>query len=125
MVKGIRRVWNGFWFEKVASGPLGLLRLVIGLLATVSGLQLWPDRLAWFSDRGLFPTSISDTWNSLAAPGPRPLNFLHTFHSDWFITFFMVVFIAAALLMRVGLLSRVSTLIVYIGLNMIHDPMPP
>jgi len=121
MLKGIRRVWNGFWFEKVASGPLGLLRLVIGFLATVSGLQLWPDRLAWFSERGLFPTSISDTWNSLAAPGPRPLNFLHTFHSDWFITFFMAVFIAAALLMTVGLWSRVSTLIVYIGLNMIHD----
>ena len=121
MLNALRRAWNGFWFEPASSGPLGLLRMAMGLLATVSGLQLWPDRLAWFSERGLFPTAISDTWNSLAAPGPRPFNILRAFHPDWFITLFMTVFIIAAVLMTIGLWSRLATLLVFVGLNAIHD----
>ena len=120
MLSAMRRDWNYFWFEPSPSNSFGLLRLAIGLLAMIAGLQLWPDRFAWFSEHGVLPTPLSDYFNVRAVDGPRPLNLFHVFHPDWFITLFFVLFIAATFLMTIGLWSRLATLLVYLGLNVIH-----
>jgi hypothetical protein len=116
-----RRDWNAFWFTDTAAGPIGLLRIAIGTLVIAAIFQLWPDRLAWFSDNGVLTTADSDAFNAVYTPGPRPVDLLHGASADWQINLFFVLYFIAALCMTAGLRTRPALFLVWLGLSTIHN----
>jgi predicted DCC family thiol-disulfide oxidoreductase YuxK len=115
------RDWDRFWFKKISCAPVALMRICIGLLVIYAALQLWPDRFVWFSEHGLLPLSTAFAYNDVYTPGPRPINFLQYAHQDWMISAFLIVYMAAAALMTIGLWTRPAIFLVWIGLNCIHN----
>lgn len=116
----LKRDWNEFWFSSVQTGPVALTRIAFGLLIIFAALQLWPDRFAWFSEHGILPTVESEAYTQMYTPGPRFINFLNG-ATDGQITLFFVVYILAAILMTIGLWTRPAIVLVWLGLNAIHN----
>jgi len=119
-MKNLQRDWNDLWFKTVSTGPVGLVRLAIGLLILCGGLQLWPDRFAWFSEHGTLTTADAILYNQAYTNGPRVITFLYN-AGDGAITAFFVVYLLAAFLMTIGLWTRPAIFFVWLGLNAIHN----
>ena len=119
----IRDDWSRFWFRPLPSGPLGLFRIVMGLLVLANGWILFPERGVWFSERGVLQSSFADTYQVGYTPGPRVIQLLHNASDGW-LTAFFVIFLLAALCMTLGLWTRPSIFLVVLGLNAIHNRNP-
>lgn len=116
----LKRDWNDLWFKTVSSAPVGLVRMAIGFLVLCGALQLWPDRVAWFSEHGTLPTVQAIQYNHDYTDGPRLITFLYG-ANDGAITAFFVLYIVAAFLMTIGLFTRPAIFFVWMGLNAIHN----
>lgn len=112
--------WNEFWFRSVPGGPVALVRIAMGLLVIAAALQLWPDRMAWFSEHGVLTTPQAIAFNQAYTAGPRLITFLYG-ASDSAINLFFVAYFIAAFLMTIGLWTRPAILLVWLGLNAIHN----
>lgn len=44
--------WNRFWFSPVSARPLGVFRIVFGLVCFLNYALLWPEADLWLSDAG-------------------------------------------------------------------------
>lgn len=109
--------WNKFWFDPTSPTPMGLFRIALGLVVLQCLLiHLWPDWYLYFSDHSIIPidSMITHYWVNgtdhyfdlmlLLPPGDQPK-----------IIFFWVV-VVAAVFMTLGLFTRTSTTIVFLGL---------
>ncbi len=107
--------WNKFWFEPTSPTPMGLFRIALGLVVLQCLLiHLWPDWKLYFSDQSIIPidSMIAKYWYRdvyfdlmlLLPPGDQPK-----------IIFFWVI-VVAAVFMTLGLFTRTSTAIVFLGL---------
>ncbi|BDI28160.1 hypothetical protein CCAX7_002110 [Capsulimonas corticalis] len=122
-MNAIRSDWRRFWFKPIHSGPQGLFRIVMGLLVLANAWILFPERVVWFSERGVLPTNFADNYQANYTPGPRVIHLLHHASDAW-LTAFFVIFILAAICMTVGLWTRPSLFLVALGLNAIHNRNP-
>ena len=122
-MKQLRRDWYDFWFRPVSPGPLGVFRLVFGFWVLVYGLLLWPDRYVWFSERGAFRAADAIAYNGGANSWLSNLFTLPG--ADLFLTPFFVVFLLAALGLCVGWWTRLSSILVYAGLLVLHARCGP
>ena len=119
-MNGLRRDWNEFWFSPISSVPLGMFRLVFGVLALAYCLLLLPERFLWFGDRGMLPLADSDAYNGTGA-GPHHLDLLAFSGADPWLTLFFVVFLLAALFLMLGFWTRTSAVLVYLCINTLHS----
>jgi len=131
-VRQIRRDWNRFWFAPVSSVPLGVFRMVFGALVLAYGLLLWPDRFVWFSERGAWRGADALAFNGGGSAGGPDFfgisrhhvlaqgNLLAVHGADRWLTPFFALFLLAALGLTVGLWTRVSSILVYLGLMLLH-----
>ena len=117
----ILRDWNRFWFKRTSCVPVAMVRILMGILVIAAAIQLWPDRFVWFSEHGLLPFKIAVQYNDNYTAGPRPINFLQYATQDWQISAFFVVYMLIAFCMTIGFCTRTSILLVWIGLNCIHN----
>src|SRR5262249_17350927 len=103
--------WNDVWFAPQPVTPICLYRIFFGLLVVQFGLLLWPNLLTFFGEQAIVS---AETARSLA-PSPA-LNILLVLPSDdhALIAFFLV-FIVAALFLTVGLFTRASAFVVFLG----------
>lgn len=131
-MRQIRRDWNGFWFSPISSVPLGLFRLVFGFWTFVYGLLLFPERFVWFSERGVLPAKQALIYNATSGPatgqGPGAgyqINLLTLPNADHFLTLLFVVYLLAALCLTLGLGTRTSAALVYLGLTLLHNRDAP
>ena len=115
----LRRSWNRFWFGRISAAPLGLFRLVFGLLVAAYGLLLFPDRDVWFSDRGVLTAAAAIRYNAYFHLAPR-LNLLPALDDRW-LTAVFVAFVLVALCLAAGLWTRAAALGVYLGLMALHN----
>lgn len=116
----MRRDWNEFWFKPCSPVPLGLFRLLFGLLALAYALMLFPDRWLWFSEQGALPLAVSNRYNGAGAGGYR-LELLNWTGADHVLTLFFVVFLLASLGLTLGLWTRPCAFVVFLCLNSLHN----
>lgn len=131
-MREIRRDWNRFWFAPVSSVPLGLFRLVFGFWTLVYGLMFFPERFLWFSDKGVLSAKAALEYNSTsgAATGQGlgagyQINLLTLPSADHFLTLLFVVYILAALCLTLGCWTRTSSILVFLGLSLLHNRDAP
>lgn len=111
------------WFAPTSAAPLGLYRIAFGLLAFAYGVLLFPTRFTFFSERGVLTTTAADAYNAVNPPGPR-LNLLHGPAADHWLTPFFLLFLLAALCLAVGYRTRLAAVLVFLGLNALHNRNP-
>ena len=131
-MKEIRRDWNRFWFAPVSAVPLGLFRLVFGFWTLVYGLMFFPERYLWFSEKGVLPARQALEYNSTSGVATGQgmgagyqLNLLTLPNADHFLTLLFVVYILAALCLTLGFWTRTSSILVFLGLSLLHNRDAP
>jgi Vitamin K-dependent gamma-carboxylase len=113
----ILAAWNRFFFAEQSPVPLALFRIVYGLLVTMTVLLLKADWISWY---GTHAWMSLDTMRELE-PGVR-LNLFTILPQDdrWIIALFWI-FLASAVLLTVGFLSRLNSMVVYFCLASIQQ----
>jgi hypothetical protein len=115
--KSLLEAWNAFFFAEQSPAPMALFRIVYGVLVTATLLLLRPDWLAWFG---------AHAWVSLPTmhelePGPR-LNLLAWIpQNEALISALFWIFLASALLLTAGFLTRLNSVLVFLCLNSIQQ----
>jgi hypothetical protein len=104
--------WDRFFFEPQSPVPIGLFRAIYGTLVVATLVLLRPDWLAWYGPHAWVSLS---TMHQLE-PGIR-LNLLAVLpQTNAWIEAFFWVFLASAILLAVGLFTRLNTVVVFICL---------
>jgi len=115
--KSLVEAWNAFFFAEQSPTPVALFRIVYGVLVSATLLLLRPDWLAWFG---------SHAWLSLPTmhqlePGPRLDLFAVIPQNDTLIAALFWIFLASAILLTIGFLTRFNTVLVFLCLNSIQQ----
>jgi Vitamin K-dependent gamma-carboxylase len=110
----------GFFFKPASPYPLCVFRILFGLCVTATLLLLHSDWLAWFGTRGWISMATIEE----AETGLRMNLFAIIPHNDLWIAGFFWVLLAASLTLTLGLGTRTSSVIVYLGLNSLNQRNP-
>ncbi|MGA7634749.1 MAG: HTTM domain-containing protein [Terriglobales bacterium] len=109
--------WNRFFFAKQSPLPIALFRVVYGLLVIATLVLLRPDWLAWFGSHAWISLQTMQT----AEPGTRINLFTLIPQTDGWIYAFFWIFLSSAILLTVGLFTRINSVIVFLCLTSIHQ----
>jgi len=123
------RSWDEYWFGYGSPVSLGVYRILLGALAVVNQLFLLSQFDSWFSDRGFTPAWMGQLWlNPMVpvAPGvsvPR-IDVINGVTNDGVVLAVLVLVGLAALFTCLGIFTRVSSIVLAIGLISIHNRNP-
>lgn len=111
------RAWNKFFFAEQSPVPIALFRIFYGVLVTATLFQLRPDWLTWYGVHGWvsFPTARA------LEPGTRLSLFALIPQNDSWIEALFWVALASAVLLTIGLLTRLNSLLVFLCLTSIQQ----
>jgi HTTM domain len=117
MLRRLASAWNEFFFAEQSPIPIALFRISFGALVVATLMQLWPDWLNWY---GVHAWVTNSTARALE-PGTR-LNLFAILPQDngWIEGFFWVA-LGSAVLLTVGLLTRINSVIVFLCLASIQQ----
>ena len=119
-LRGVWQAWNRFWFEPISTMSIAVFRILYGGLILAFIALLVPDLSVWFSDRGPFTAADARRfWGTLP-----DYSILLWFPSSGAVLVFFVAFAAAAFCLMIGFRSRLSALLVFIGLVSISHRSP-
>jgi len=110
------QAWNDFWFTPQSASVMGLFRILYGLHVIEYCVLIAPDLLTWFGARGVL--SQQTAWNIMGLPCINLIGYWNL--SDPQIQVFFGVFFIAAVCLTLGLFTRTSALLVYLGLVSFH-----
>jgi Vitamin K-dependent gamma-carboxylase len=116
-LKSLPAAWNTFFFAEQSPLPIALFRMAYGLLVIATLLLLRPDWLAWYGTHAW----ISLPTMQLVEPGRRLNLFAVIPQTDGWINALFWVFLGSAVLLTVGLLTRINSVIVFLCLTSIHQ----
>src|SRR5687768_17182453 len=111
------RGWNRFWFTPASPAPLGLIRLVFGLIALWWYLSYYPDVQFFFGPDGTIDQSTVNSWRRPpeASPWQSPVfsifDWPKTATSLWFTYWLGLV---ALVMFAAGLFARVTSVAAFI-----------
>jgi hypothetical protein len=116
-LRTLAAAWNRFFFAPQSPVPIALFRILYGCLVIANLILLYPDWLTWFGTRAW----VSLSTMSKLEPGVR-LNLFKVIPADdrWIAAVFWV-FLAAAILLALGLFTRISTVVVFLCLTSIDQ----
>lgn len=114
--KSFWRSIDRWWFGYGSPVSLGVFRLVIGFLIFVNQVMIGIDFEAWFTERGFVPAEMGAFY---LGQEPR-LNLLAGVTSTPITLAFYILVTLAALTTCLGLWTRVSTIVLALGLITLH-----
>lgn len=116
-IRTLTAAWNRFFFAPQSPLPIGLFRILYGCLVVANLILLYPDWLTWFGTRSW----VSLTTMTALEPGRR-LNLFTLLPADdgWILGLFWV-FLVAAVLLALGLFTRISSIVVFVCLTSIDQ----
>lgn len=114
----LARRLGAFWLGQADLAPLGLFRIVFGLLLVNWFWQLGPDLGEFFTDEGLLPRS-----SALASFGDR-FSLLHLFGQWWQVALFYAAAVASALLLAIGYRTRIAAVLAFVAVISFQDRNP-
>jgi len=116
-LKDIQHAWDRFFFAPVPVINIAIYRILLGLLVLNYGALLVPDFLVWFGEKGPLPFALS----RLVSGGHGWVNvFILLPKGDAWIWAFFWFFMAAAVCMTIGFMTRVSMCAVFICIASLH-----
>jgi len=110
------RAWNRFFFGLVSAKPLGLIRILYGLIALANLGFCSVDLEYWYTDLGLLRGD--EAWVMAGPLQPSPLHFYQDVTS---VRIAFVLTATFAALLTIGWRTRLMSILYYIGMLMIHN----
>jgi hypothetical protein len=110
ILRKLREAWDRFFFAPQSPLPVALFRILYGICVSMTLILLRSDWLNWF---GVHAWVSEDTMRVIE-PGPRINLFTLLPQNDHWITGFFWFFLAFAVLLTVGLWTRVSSVVVFL-----------
>lgn len=112
--------FTSFLWMEVSPLPLGLYRILFGIVATLNALYLLPDLEMWFSSVGVTPQTLVGNYF-----GPARLNLFQWFGDSMslVVTFFSIHLISAVCILF-GLGTRFFAVTYYVTLVSLHHRNP-
>jgi Vitamin K-dependent gamma-carboxylase len=116
-LRSLVRSWNQFFFLEQSPLPIALFRVVYGLLVITTIALLRPDWLNWYGVHG---------WLSLSTalklePGHRLSLFTIIPQRDAWIEALFWVSLSSAMLLTLGLFTRINSILVFVCLTSIQQ----
>jgi hypothetical protein len=113
----VSEAWNRFFFAPQLPTPVALFRILYGVMAIATLILLRPDWLAWYGPH---------SWMSLSTmhemePGMRLNVFAVIPQTNAAIEALFWIALASAILLTIGLFTRVNTIIVFLCLASIDQ----
>jgi len=111
------RVWDEFFFAKQSPVPICLFRIIYGALVIATLLLLRPDWLTWYGVHGWvsLPTALK------LEPGNRLNLFAIIPQSDSWINALFWFALGSAVLLTIGLFTRINSILVFVFLTSIQQ----
>jgi hypothetical protein len=115
--KSFFEAWNAFFFAEQSPIPIALFRIIFGVMVLATLLLLRADWMAWYGPHA---------WVSLKSmqavePGTRLNVFAFISRSDFWVHALFWIFLASAVSLTIGLLTRLNCLIVFLCLTSIDQ----
>lgn len=117
MMQAILNGWNDFFFKPQRPTPIALFRILFGLLNIANLVLLRPEWLTWFGPHAYMSM---ETMNRVT-PGARLDLFVLLPQTDFAINAFFWFFMACAISLTVGYMTRFSSVAVYLCLMSIQE----
>jgi hypothetical protein len=116
-VRSVVKAWNEFFFTPQSPVPIALFRILYGLLLIANLTLLRPDWLAWYGQH---------SWITLSTmfrvePGLRLNLFTVMPHDDRWVEALFWFFLAFAVFLTCGFLTRISSIIAFLCLTSIQQ----
>ena len=102
--------WNRFFFAPQSPTPVALFRILYGVVVIATLILLRPDWLAWYGPHSWVTLSTMQKME----PGMRLNLFAVIPQTNVAIETLFWIFLASAILLTIGLLTRVNTIIVFL-----------
>jgi hypothetical protein len=116
-MRSFTAAWNRFFFAEQSPTPIALFRIAYGTSVIATLCLLHPDWLAWYGTHAWISLS---TMQALE-PGRRLNLFSVIPQSDSWVNGLFWVFLASAILLTVGFLTRINSVIVFLCLTSIQQ----
>jgi Vitamin K-dependent gamma-carboxylase len=116
-VRSFVELWNAFFFAEQSPVPIALFRVIFGTLVIGTLLLLRPDWLTWYGAHAWVSLSTVQTLEK----GARLNLFVAIPQTNAWVEAFFWFFLASAMLLTVGFLTRLNSLIVFLCLTSIHQ----
>ncbi len=115
-LRSLAAAWDDFWFKPQPPTAIALYRILFGVLVLCYGALLASDLLVWLGPRGILSQATAYQWSQRA-----PIHLIDGLPpgDGWVVTFF-ALFMWAALCLTLGISTRLSGLLVFLGLVSIH-----
>jgi hypothetical protein len=116
-LRALVQAWNEFFFKPQPPTPIALFRVLYGMLLIANLVFLRPDWLAWYGEH---------SWVTLSTmlkvePGPRLNLFVVLPHDDRWTEALFWIFLASAICLTVGFLTRMSSILAFLCLTSIQQ----
>ena len=119
-LKDIVKAWDDFWFRPVSPIPIALFRIAIGFLALVLAVSYLPNLHMWLGAKGIISLQ-----SSLHVFGRNCIQLFALLpQGDGWITVFLIVFMTASFMLMIGLCTRPSTIVVWLGALSLYHRCP-
>jgi len=115
-VRRLVRYWNRFFFAPCPPTAIALYRILFGILVLADIALLWPDLMVWYGEKGAVTLETA----LRTAQGTRLNLFPLLPPGDLWVQLFFAVVVLFAFFLTIGLFTRVSSVIVFVGLISIH-----
>jgi predicted DCC family thiol-disulfide oxidoreductase YuxK len=119
-LKDIARCWNRFFFEPESPLPIAVYRIFFGLAVLANHALLLPDVGEWFGARAI----LSFATGGRLAGGEGLSLFAWLPHTDAWVWTIFLVSCAAAFTLTLGLLTRASSIVLFVTLLTLHHRNP-
>jgi vitamin K-dependent gamma-carboxylase-like protein len=113
----MQQAWERFFFEPQSPTPMGLFRILYGTCVTMTLILLHSEWLDWFGVHSWVTLSTM----ARVEPGVRLNLFTVMPQSDSWIAAFFWIFLGFAILLTIGLWTRLSSIVVFICLASIQQ----
>jgi hypothetical protein len=111
------KAWNHFFFAPQSPLPISLFRILYGMCVVATLLLLRPDWLTWYGMHGW----VTAETMAKVEPGARLTVFAFLPWNDSWTEAFFWIFLGFTLLLTAGLLTRVSSLVVFLCLTSLQQ----
>ena len=115
--KKLHTAWNDFFFTPQSPVPIALFRILFGICVTATLILLRSDWLEWYGVHGWVTLSTMRA----VEPGMRLNLFTVMPQDDRWIAGFFWVFLSFAVLLTIGLWTRLSSVVVFLCLTSIQQ----
>jgi hypothetical protein len=116
-LRALLQAWDKFFFAPQSPLPISLFRVLYGLVVTATLLLLRPDWLNWYGVHAW----VTLRTMAKVEPGPRLNLFTLIPQDDSWVNALFWLFLGFAVLLTIGLLTRVSSVAVFLALASIQQ----